>query len=52
MPEPEWLPGGWAWEEPALRAAAHRVADLAVDHLVGVRQRPVFAPVPFEIADG
>jgi aromatic-L-amino-acid decarboxylase len=51
MPEPEWLPGGWAWEEAALRAAAHRVADLAVDHLAGVRRRPVFAPVPLELAD-
>jgi aromatic-L-amino-acid decarboxylase len=51
MPEPGSLPGAWAWDEPALRAAAHRMADLAVDHLVELRERPVFSPVPLPLAD-
>jgi aromatic-L-amino-acid decarboxylase len=50
MAERPDLPGGWAWDEPTLRAAAHRVADLAVDHLLGLREREVFAPVPGELA--
>jgi aromatic-L-amino-acid decarboxylase len=33
-----------------MRAAAHRVADLAVDHLLGLRERSVFAPLPGELA--
>jgi glutamate/tyrosine decarboxylase-like PLP-dependent enzyme len=47
----ECLPGGWAWDEHTLRAAAHRVADLAADHVVAVPQRPVFRPVPGDLAD-
>jgi aromatic-L-amino-acid decarboxylase len=51
MAEQTPLPGGWGWDEAALRAAAHRVADLAVDHLSAVPGRPVFTPVPGELAD-
>jgi glutamate/tyrosine decarboxylase-like PLP-dependent enzyme len=42
--------GGWGWDEKALRAAAHRVADLAVDHLCGLGAAPVFTPVPRDLA--
>jgi aromatic-L-amino-acid/L-tryptophan decarboxylase len=45
------LPGGWAWDEPTLRAAAYRVADLAADHLVMLPERQVFTPVPGDLAD-
>ena len=45
------LPGGWAWDERTLRAAAHRVAELAADHIVGLPEGPVFRPVPGELAD-
>lgn len=51
MDEQAPLPGGWGWEEAELRAGAHRVADLAADHLTTVPRRPVFAPVPVELAD-
>jgi aromatic-L-amino-acid/L-tryptophan decarboxylase len=51
MGEQAPLPGGWGWDEAELRAAAHRVADLAVDHLAAVPDRRVFAPVPAELAD-
>jgi glutamate/tyrosine decarboxylase-like PLP-dependent enzyme len=51
MAEQVPMPGGWGWDEAALRAAAHRVADLAVDHLAAVPDRPVFTPVPGELAD-
>jgi aromatic-L-amino-acid/L-tryptophan decarboxylase len=42
--------GAWGWDEASLRAAAHRVADLAVDHLTGLQSRPVFEPVPGTLA--
>jgi glutamate/tyrosine decarboxylase-like PLP-dependent enzyme len=51
MDEPQRLPGGWSWDEATLRAAADRVAGLAADHIVGLPERPVFAPVPQELAD-
>jgi glutamate/tyrosine decarboxylase-like PLP-dependent enzyme len=51
MSEQGGLPWGWGWDEAALRAAAHQVADLAVDHLAGLPNRPVFTPVPAELAD-
>jgi aromatic-L-amino-acid/L-tryptophan decarboxylase len=51
MPEPTEEPvGGWGWDEALLRAAAHRVADLAVDHMTSIRARPVFAPVSGEVS--
>lgn len=50
MGEQAPLPGGWGWDEAELRAAAHRVADLAADHLAAVPDRRVFAPVPAELA--
>ena len=51
MGEQAPLPGGWGWDEAELRAAAHRVADLAADHLAAVPGRPVFAPVPATLAE-
>jgi aromatic-L-amino-acid decarboxylase len=45
------LPGGWAWDEATLRAAAHRVAELAADHIVRLPDGPVFRPVPVELAE-
>src|SRR5580704_6659063 len=45
------LPGGWGWDEAAFRAAAHRVADMAADHLAGLRDRPVLDPVPVPVAE-
>jgi glutamate/tyrosine decarboxylase-like PLP-dependent enzyme len=52
MPESRGdLPGGWAWDERTLRAAAHRVAELAADHIVGLPEGPVFRPVPGELAE-
>jgi aromatic-L-amino-acid/L-tryptophan decarboxylase len=45
------LPGGWGWDEPVFRAAAHRVADLAADHLAGLSDRPVLSPVPVPVAE-
>ena len=48
MAEPDV--GAWALDEDALRAVASRAADLAVDHLLGVRDGPVFAPVARELA--
>src|ERR1017187_5528878 len=51
MDEPQRLPGGWSSDEATLRAAADRVAGLAADHIVGLPERPVFAPVPQELAD-
>jgi aromatic-L-amino-acid/L-tryptophan decarboxylase len=42
--------GAWGWDEESLRAAAHRVADIAVDHLTGIRERPVFEAVPGALA--
>jgi aromatic-L-amino-acid/L-tryptophan decarboxylase len=50
MAETGRLPGGWAWDDETLRAAAHQVADLAADHLVTLPERPVFAAVPGELA--
>jgi aromatic-L-amino-acid/L-tryptophan decarboxylase len=52
MTEPRsGLPGGWAWDEATLRAAAHRVAELAADHIVRLPDGPVFRPVPAELAE-
>jgi hypothetical protein len=51
MAERGHLPGGWAWDETTLRAAARRIADLAVDHLVMLPERPVFTPGPGGLAD-
>lgn len=45
------LPGAWGWDEAAFRAAAHRVADLAADHLAGLSDRPVLSPVPVPVAE-
>ncbi|MDQ3876258.1 MAG: aminotransferase class V-fold PLP-dependent enzyme [Actinomycetota bacterium] len=45
------LPGAWSWDESQLAAAAERAARLAVDHLVGVGDGPVFAPVPTALAE-
>ncbi|MGH3398471.1 MAG: pyridoxal phosphate-dependent decarboxylase family protein [Streptosporangiaceae bacterium] len=45
------LPGGWGWDEAAFRAAAHRMADLAADHLAGLSDRPVLTPVPVPVAE-
>jgi len=45
------LPGGWSWDEQTLREAADRVAGLAADHIVMLPKRPVFEPVPPELAD-
>ncbi len=44
------LPGGWAWDEPMLRAVAQRVAGMAADHIVRLPDGPVFRPVPGELA--
>jgi glutamate/tyrosine decarboxylase-like PLP-dependent enzyme/putative methionine-R-sulfoxide reductase with GAF domain len=38
-------PGAWGWDEAALRAHGERALGLALDHMAGVRDRPVFAPV-------
>ncbi len=38
-------PADW----PAFRALSHRMLDLALDHVEGVRDRPVWQPVPEEI---
>ena len=45
------LPGAWSWDERQLAAAAERVSRLATNHLVGVRDSPVFAPVPSALAE-
>lgn len=42
--------GAWGAGEAELRAAAARAADIAVDHLVGLREQPVFRPFPPELA--
>jgi aromatic-L-amino-acid decarboxylase len=51
MLKPQRLPGGWSWDEETLRKAADRVAGLAADHIVTLPKRPVFEPVPPELAD-
>jgi glutamate/tyrosine decarboxylase-like PLP-dependent enzyme len=43
-------PGAWGWDEPTLRAHGERALGLALGHLAGIRERPVFAPVPPETA--
>lgn len=42
--------GGWALDERELRAAAAHAAVFAVDHLVGLRERPVFTAVPRDLS--
>ena len=39
----------WEWTPEEVRRAGHRVADLIADHLAGLRDRPVFRPVPQEL---
>jgi aromatic-L-amino-acid/L-tryptophan decarboxylase len=39
----------WEWTPEEVRRAGHRVADLIADHLAGLRDRPVFQPVPPEL---
>ncbi len=51
MDELQRLPGGWSWDEATLRTAAERIAGLAADHIVGLPERPVFGPVPKELAE-
>ena len=38
-------PADW----PAFRALAHRMLDVALDHAEGVRDRPVWTPVPEKV---
>src|SRR5262249_51355055 len=38
-------PADWT----AFRALAHRVLDQAIDHVQGVRERPVWTPMPAEV---
>lgn len=36
----------WAWSPDEVRRVGYRVADLIADHLTGLRDRPVFQPLP------
>jgi aromatic-L-amino-acid/L-tryptophan decarboxylase len=40
------LPGAWGWDEATIGTNAQRMVALALDHLLGQRERPVFEPVP------
>ena len=45
-PEPSLDPTDWA----GLRSLGHRMLDDTLDHLEGVRSRPVWQPLPAEVA--
>src|SRR5919108_4280373 len=40
----------WAWTSEEIRRVGYRVVDLIADHLNSLPSRPVFAPVPTELA--
>jgi glutamate/tyrosine decarboxylase-like PLP-dependent enzyme len=40
----------WAWSSDEIRRVGYRVVDLIAEHLSSVTKRPVFAPVPAELA--
>jgi aromatic-L-amino-acid/L-tryptophan decarboxylase len=40
----------WTWTPDEIRRVGYRVADLIADHLAGLRDRPVFQPLPPELA--
>jgi aromatic-L-amino-acid decarboxylase len=40
----------WAWSPEEIKRVGHRVVDLIADHLCSLQGRPVFAPVPPELA--
>ena len=40
----------WAWSSAEIRRVGYRVVDLIAEHLSSVPSRPVFAPVPQELA--
>ncbi|MGB3329808.1 MAG: pyridoxal-dependent decarboxylase [Thermomicrobiales bacterium] len=41
----------WVWEEARLREVGARAIDLIATHVAGIRETPVFQPVPLEIVE-
>jgi aromatic-L-amino-acid decarboxylase len=41
----------WAWSSEEIRRVGYRVVDLIAEHLSSLASRPVFAPVPPELAE-
>lgn len=41
----------WVWEASRLREAGYRAIDLIAGHVAGIRETPVFQPVPLEIVE-
>ncbi|MGN6033621.1 MAG: pyridoxal phosphate-dependent decarboxylase family protein, partial [Thermomicrobiales bacterium] len=41
----------WVWNEARLREAGYRAIDLIASHVAGIRETPVFRPVPPAIVD-
>jgi len=39
------------WTDAEIRRVGYRVVDLIAKHLTGIRDKPVFSPVPREVAD-
>ena len=40
----------WAWSSEEIKRVGYRVVDLIADHLSSLAERPVFVPVPTELA--
>lgn len=40
----------WAWSSEEIKRVGYRVVDLIAEHLTSLPERPVFAPVPPELA--
>jgi len=41
----------WVWDEARVREVGYRAVDLIAAHVAGIRETPVFQPVPLEIVD-
>jgi len=41
---------GWEWSAEEVRRIGYRVVDLIAEHVTGLPQRPVFRPVPADLA--
>lgn len=44
-------PPEWEWTADELRRVGHRTVEIIVDHLVRLRDQPVFRPFPHALAD-
>jgi glutamate/tyrosine decarboxylase-like PLP-dependent enzyme len=44
-------PAEWEWSADELRRVGHRTVEMIVDHLVGLRDQPVFRPFPRPLAE-